>query len=175
MVLAICQAQLWPCPGWQFSKWAHPKGSLAWSPTWPGSLDSDLHDHGAQHQAKTKFRVESVNFFDQKSEPAIPPTIRAVNSLVQILCTIFIYLIIQERLRTHLIIKARLEPSLNVGSSQRTDQGAIHPRSIARAQLKPGLITNLNQNLWSVRKHSLWPHKNRNDWRTSDDWGSTWL
>ena len=78
-----------------------------------------------------------------------------VNSLVQILGTIFIYLIIQERLRTHLIIKARLEPSLNVGSSQRTDQGASHPRSIARAQLKPGLITNLNQNLWSVRKHSL--------------------
>ena len=28
MVLASCQAQLWPCPGWQFSQWAHPKGAL---------------------------------------------------------------------------------------------------------------------------------------------------
>ena len=78
-----------------------------------------------------------------------------VNSLVQIWGTTCIHFIIEQRLRTYLIIKARLEPSLNVGSSQRTHRGAIHPRSIARAQLKPGLITNLNQNIWSVRKHSL--------------------
>lgn len=156
MVLAICQAQLWPCPGWKFQSVGPPRG-LPEVP-WPGSLDSDLHDHRAQHQAQTEFRgwVSKLLW----------PEIRAsntthyqstVNSLVQILEHNLHSS--QERLRIYNYKgQAGAQPERGL-QPERDRPGVPFIKEHCQSPVKAWSITNLNQNLWSVKSTAYDPTK----------------